>query len=982
MEPDNLLNSQEVRIKKNGNVRVKEDTQSYLKHLLQCISPTRDALASFQDSVDWISNRLLSYRLYEDEDGNIEDKQVFSTIKRGGSTVRGTALLPIRDIDLIAFMTQPENLNSLNVTFKRVISALTLGASSVIQIHDESPSETKSLLYKVQLDNAGNDDHHGKFVIRWQRHSFGICFGEEWDNSKTNFDIVPVFCHEGKWYLTSRFIQNKEIDLSSVAMLESKVTGDVQLQETVRLFKAWNKRHRNTEDSSCPFRSIELEAAIAFLWEPEKLPTCPAERIIFIFASLQRNIGKLCYLPGVEGGAGTKILLGSEHLSWSFSKVRDLCRVTKNLLRSAHYFVQDSELAINVWKSLFTDFDYRATVAIPFITDLFEEDDPKNTLHSVIMNDQPLEKIEKLFYRRYSSDNAVNSKDSGGCTAVFLAASRGKADVVAFLLQVGADPLITGEGDFRLYDTLHCAVAFGHSEECVDLLLNHRESMGGLSTEALRDRLAMALIHAVKIPHEAIINRLLSENADVSHRPYGVDFDAWLELWSATGSIPLSIVRTFLLRNPEVNNSVLMAIAVRGDKEIIEELFGYVESRDILTFEFWFLVTKVSVQFGYHTIVEWLLKLVTSKDYFQEAVGKLPGLIMNASSVGFHEVVKILLTYCTHIHSSVVIYCAGYAHADTLRAIFDAKLELLEPPDIQICFHVHCMISTYKSAADLFAFFMMQYCDIDKLVEFFDIRSGFVSYLGTKYGTFPAALYPLFFDERLRDRADKFLTAADRRRFHLLMLCKSGHEKTREVAICTSCQNVHLMCADCVRFNMFPQSIPAHEWDIRTCATNAVMIDHICGTNLVITLARLGCRTAIEKSLELERLDEGMRQVATVYLEMLQSIEAGATLPQSSSPAARSLMDSCVQTALDEQICTRKVTQELPSRYAMQFHYECFTCGLIRANGCCEVCVFSCHSGHDIALMPKLSKFECDCGTAGASCHFQQALHRELSDVN
>ena len=70
--------------------------------------------------MDWISNRLLSYRLYENEIGNIEDKQVFSAIKRGGSTVRGTALLPIRDVNLIAVMTQPEDLNSLNVTFKRV----------------------------------------------------------------------------------------------------------------------------------------------------------------------------------------------------------------------------------------------------------------------------------------------------------------------------------------------------------------------------------------------------------------------------------------------------------------------------------------------------------------------------------------------------------------------------------------------------------------------------------------------------------------------------------------------------------------------------------------------------------------------------------------------------------------------------------------------------------------------------------------------
>jgi len=50
--------------------------------------------------------------------------------------------------------------------------------------------------------------------------------------------------------------------------------------------------------------------------------------------------------------------------------------------------------------------------------------------------------------------------------------------------------------------------------------------------------------------------------------------------------------------------------------------------------------------------------------------------------------------------------------------------------------------------------------------------------------------------------------------------------------------------------------------------------------------------------------------------------------------------------------------------YTDQHWYYCYTCGLSNNQGCCSVCVFTCHAGHDVAYSRK-SNFFCDCGDVG-----------------
>ena len=132
----------------------------------------------------------------------------------------------------------------------------------------------------------------------------------------------------------------------------------------------------------------------------------------------------------------------------------------------------------------------------------------------------------------------------------------------------------------------------------MELLLNHRESMTRLSSAARKDRLAFALMNAVNIPHETITNRLLQEGADIQHRPFGIHFDSWSVLWRATGTVPLSMMQKMLHYNPEINEQFVSIISIRGDIEILQELFQNAEDRGILMFDIWFTAAILAVQLG------------------------------------------------------------------------------------------------------------------------------------------------------------------------------------------------------------------------------------------------------------------------------------------------------------------------------------------------------------------------------------------------
>jgi len=49
--------------------------------------------------------------------------------------------------------------------------------------------------------------------------------------------------------------------------------------------------------------------------------------------------------------------------------------------------------------------------------------------------------------------------------------------------------------------------------------------------------------------------------------------------------------------------------------------------------------------------------------------------------------------------------------------------------------------------------------------------------------------------------------------------------------------------------------------------------------------------------------------------------------------------------------------------YTEQHWYFCYTCKLQGSNGCCTVCVRTCHRGHDVGYS-RFSRFFCDCGAS------------------
>eukprot|EP01134_Creolimax_fragrantissima_P005766 CFRG5766T1 len=87
--------------------------------------------------------------------------------------------------------------------------------------------------------------------------------------------------------------------------------------------------------------------------------------------------------------------------------------------------------------------------------------------------------------------------------------------------------------------------------------------------------------------------------------------------------------------------------------------------------------------------------------------------------------------------------------------------------------------------------------------------------------------------------------------------------------------------------------------------------------------------------------------------------------PPSLSPTPTSAPASCTPTTetdiLDKEVCTFVSTGE---QFTEQHWYFCYTCRLVKSEGCCSVCVQVCHPGHDVEYA-RFSRFFCDCGASG-----------------
>ena len=402
------------------------------------ITPTEADMEHLIKPTAWISKRLLSYRSYETI--YLEGKQVFSKVILGGSTERKTAIRPVHDVDLVVFKEDCDD--GLMTTFEHVLGALSAGSASVVHMGFEvAPLNSLGRIYCITLADEQHPEAYRKFVFRWQRHSFGICFGEVWDDSKTTFDIVPVFLENGSLYLKARFSHNQEANPFSLSEIKSDAVNDDRLLEAIRVFKAWNKRHANS-NSSCPFASYELEGAISLFWSlnPDiSASDCSAHRIVMLFKELYLHLGRQFRIPGLLEDQGAYILLGSGNSSWNKIEVKELVRRDGQLLGSAYYHPTEADTAERIWKHVFRN----ELLPDSEMTYIFPEPyweggvDGQLVLHLAPQKELPLNAIVEVMNRVMEAQD-LNAVDSPGRTAIYLAAGLGRSDADNILLQACA----------------------------------------------------------------------------------------------------------------------------------------------------------------------------------------------------------------------------------------------------------------------------------------------------------------------------------------------------------------------------------------------------------------------------------------------------------------------------------------------------------------------------------------------------------------
>ena len=69
---------------------------------------------------------------------------------------------------------------------------------------------------------------------------------------------------------------------------------------------------------------------------------------------------------------------------------------------------------------------------------------------------------------------------------------------------------------------------------------------------------------------------------------------------------------------------------------------------------------------------------------------------------------------------------------------------------------------------------------------------------------------------------------------------------------------------------------------------------------------------------------------------------------------------------IQNESCTYTQNLRRKEKFISQHYYQCYTCDLKDGKGCCTVCAYKCHLGHQVVYCRK-AEFFCDCGS-GPSC--------------
>jgi ankyrin repeat protein len=851
----------------NGSAASVDDISAGLRDFLDDvtnkITPTCVHTDPLEKPVEWISTRLLSYRSFlsmeEDFQGfhamlQSGGEQIFDSVERGGSTARGTAIWPIHDVDLIAYMKCCGA--GMTDTFDHVMGALCCGSSSVVRV------AANDCIYAVSLaDDDQHPEEFRRFVVRWQRHSFGICFGESWDPSHTTFDVVPVWRKDDRLYLTSRFSHLQEADPRSISTLQSEITDNIDgLRAAIRLFKYWNKR--NIIHESAPFASFELEAAITLFWTHDQERLCEAscaKRVVMIFEKLYHVLGAQFRIPGLVADEGAYVVLGRGNASWTAAEVRKLLMNAWAAVSGTFYregadggTCDDVDLTIGVWRSVFegtvlpncriktedaTNHKIRTQEVIVV--------DGLSPLLCALLDDRNIEYIDKLVKEKAADISAVDPK---GRTPLYYAAEKGRVDAIVLLLQYGANPLAVGDSR-KGYDSLHRAV-MSRCARCVELLLNHGSGKL-LGPEETRDRLALALGIAMNYPDEDIVVLLLKQGADLSHRAYSRDRNALQRLFGASTTISSALMETVLSYEPQVDEHILVLATVRGDSALLEQILSYCRAKGVLTYVWLTASIKMAVRLGYDDTVKWILKkygsLITDAIGFECAV--LFDLMASAACAkGFTEVASALLTFSPACGPSTVLWCVVQGHVGALKVVLEIG-QLWSRPAVRDCFAVHAaaLRRDMQWAAAYLVTFVVRHVDLEELVDYLMKREDDnVICDDSEVGRWPIMLVTLLVDEALHNRAIEFLELADRRGLCVLGFCEQ-HPWTGSLSVCGMCDMIHCLCVECVHIGNIGSE---HVWEVLNGPSNVALYDYIMDNkDNKETLMRLGCMKRDEELL-------------------------------------------------------------------------------------------------------------------------------------
>ncbi len=314
--------------------REKQSIESHFEHYLQ-----QHIKPSLQEEQDATAKLLILRTLLCGKDDRVKEVVV------SGSFGRGTSVRPLHDVDLIAIINQKylshEDFSFLTA-YPMLVNLLSQGCVEV--------KELDPYLLLIRYDDE-------QFLVRKQKCSIGICFGNSWNSTHVTFDIVPALENDdGTLTILQSYgktTTNPGASKQLVAELEKQWEG--KFSSLVQLMKKWNAKNAidvNGEKEK-PLKSYHLELVCCqFATQNNDNRKCAVQHCV------RNALGYLLMVirsgVPVPGLFNTQLLRGMD-LIWPMKKIVDLIRKTEETATAAMKLELEgrNHEALNLWQSIF-----------------------------------------------------------------------------------------------------------------------------------------------------------------------------------------------------------------------------------------------------------------------------------------------------------------------------------------------------------------------------------------------------------------------------------------------------------------------------------------------------------------------------------------------------------------------------------------------------------------------------------------------------